>query len=1293
MERVIGIFALCALTTLALEPLAEWTFDTGKNLDAETGMAEFARSQHPVFPGLKSAGSAPCQLLTSQKADTARLFAPSLRGMALRTGVDEMTKSVFAASGRMPTPLSTQEGSIALWLRPENWDGDQQGRFRIFLAADDGQSPRTNELLLYKNGSSNTLIFLIGDNDPKKWCVIHHNVWGWKRGEWHFICASWTPDTLTLYIDGNVKQQPRPRLSRHDYHLLRLGSRGWKNEGGVTLLDDVAVFPHALKREEMEAYHVQTRPVADDRAAPITQRLGLTRPELDGRLDSFEYGMLLNSTFDIHSGEISTANRWAAARDTQCLYFACDTLPPSRPAKVTRRGGNVWEDESVELHLEYGGSHWQFILNAAQAVYDSKDNQPAWNAPNLRQAQSMADGRWTVEVALPFADLGIPQDDGVPLYFTLCRSSGGTTGHTAASPLLRKFADRENFIKLILDRNAVPMALAFQTLPGSEGKIDLTATLPPHNNATLQLLATDSKGRKLHESAVGAVECEGCAKAALHAEGLAKEGTISYAVTTAGTCLGQAELKYLSPEKVKVGYLMVHAERQVMDTMLALTPPLPQGMQLIQVLKTRDGQEALRARHALSQEELGKYTLSLAWSLADLPPGTYDYYLLAREGEREKVLHHQLFQKPADKMPWDDFQGGLEREAPLPWHTPTHTETSLACLTQVYDFGGRLLPAQILAQGTPLLDSPVTLLLDGKVLDLPATLEILQVSALETRFRTRTEIDGLRLEVNGALEYDGWLRLALTYASASPIESLALLLPMAPDASELVTTFRPSDTEIPNGRLERSYRHSLMDHPVFWLGNADHGLFWGADSLRGTHLSRTEDTLTITPRNAKHGARATIKLVDCGLAADTKRTVEFGLQATPVKPVQRIPTPYMLRGGYNLTLTRFHRIFNYYNPEFMDRRQARQQVETARRDHRAIYAFYSCIYGCSPFCPEWPWHCETWASTPPGPGQFKQDWPTNNEAARDRGLWTFGCVNHPQFLNWQLYYLNDIIQDKEVGLRDMYFDMAYPRACDNEKHGCGWKDDFGHLRKTYPINANRAFTKRIRKLLKDKDRDSVLMYHPSGEPLPPIYGLVDFVVDGEIYVAEVGRAESYYDIFRPDLMQSCYTGVKAGVNAVYISQLNRSAMLFNPARSEYWRRKVKAPEALRAVRHFLGYCLLHDIRPQAGACIYNEGEILERQLYSLGYDKGEFTFHPYWRGGAPVTATGPALVSAYTFPASVLAVVVNDSKTEEARVSLSLATGATARRVYDLEDGQEASFPIKVPPKGFRLVVFEHPVH
>ena len=1277
-----------------LSPMIYWDFDGGKNLDTETGMAEFSRARAPSFPGLMSQGSNSVQLQADVQVDASRAFASSLRGMAMRCGVDEATGSVFAGFCQLPVALSAQEGSIAFWLKAEDWDGSQQGRNRVFIAASAGTEQNAHQLLLFKNASNNNLMFRIDGQHSEKRSVVEHSIWNWKRGEWHFVCIAWTPSELTLHMDGHTAQCPRfPTSCPLDYHLLRIGTCGWKNEGGLTLLDDVAIFPHALSRKDMETWRVKTRPVTNDRKAPMTHRIGLSTPKLDARLSPFEYGVTFNSTFSVHSGELSNVCQWSFARDKENLYFAFDTPCPTRAPSHNTHDSNLWEDESVEIHLDANGHQWQFIINANSAVYDSLDGRPAWNAPGLRVAQHQENSRWIVEALLPFADLNIVPAEGMALYMTLGRSATNVTnGSVAASPLLRQFADRVNFIKVIFDQNAPPVELLFETLPSSDGTLDLTAKLPENHECQLHLLCHDVKERKLHEDTVESKTAEHCTQARIHAAGLAREGACVYDLVEKGICLAQAKFRYATSEKLKVRYILVHAAKQTLETMLAINPPFPTNLTIRQMLKDHGGKLILRQDSRLNSEQAAKYNITLHWGLSALPPGEYDYYLAIVENGQEKIQHHQLFLKPMEKMPWDDFQAGIDTIPPAPWHTPKHAGTTLQCLTQSYDFGGLLLPSQITAQGKVLLDSPIVLRLNGKELSLPSKLEITGSTPLETRFRTRAQADGVSFEVNGILEYDGWLRLSLTYNTASGqpamVNDLALELPMSQPASKLVFSFRPADSRLPAGRLDKSHVYDLMEHPVFWLGNADYGLFWGADSMRGTHLAHPEASLQLTPTVGEKGARAIILLVDSRLTLTEPRTITFGLQGTPVKPLHRRPSPYMWRGGDTCTeVGKFFRIFNYYNPAYIDQAEARRLVENARK-RTPIYCFYACIYGISPFCPEWPWYCEEWISSPPGPGQFKQDFPTNDESARNLGLWGFACVANPSFLNWQLYNMNHIIQDKDVGLRDMYFDMGYPRVCDNLLHGCGWHDDFGKLRKTYPITANREFTKRIRKILRDKNQESVLVYHPSGEPLPPIYGLVDFVIDGEIYVADIARSENYFDIFTPELMQSAFTGIRAGINAVYVSQLNRAAMMLNPARSEYWRRKVKAPKALRAVRHFLGYCLLHDIHPKAGACIYNEGELLERQLYSLGYDKGNFTFHPYWREDRPVTCRGKIQISSYVFPdGKTLAVLVNDNKDETVQATLSIAN--QAHRIYDLETGRDTITTITIAPKDFRLIVFE----
>ncbi|MBR2508739.1 MAG: hypothetical protein IKB71_03235, partial [Lentisphaeria bacterium] len=103
----------------------------------------------------------------------------------------------------------------------------------------------------------------------------------------------------------------------------------------------------------------------------------------------------------------------------------------------------------------------------------------------------------------------------------------------------------------------------------------------------------------------------------------------------------------------------------------------------------------------------------------------------------------------------------------------------------------------------------------------------------------------------------------------------------------------------------------------------------------------------------------------------------------------------------------------------------------------------------------------------------------------------------------------------------------------------------------------------------------------------------------------------------------------------------------------------------------------------------NEGEILEKQLYSIGYKDDNFTFIPYWNKNCPVkTNAKNVLVSVYKFPGKTLAVVLNDSKTETLNISLN--TSFKFKKIYNLETGKTMEKPVvNIPPKGMNLIVFE----
>ena len=65
------------------------------------------------------------------------------------------------------------------------------------------------------------------------------------------------------------------------------------------------------------------------------------------------------------------------------------------------------------------------------------------------------------------------------------------------------------------------------------------------------------------------------------------------------------------------------------------------------------------------------------------------------------------------------------------------------------------------------------------------------------------------------------------------------------------------------------------------------------------------------------------------------------------------------------------------------------------------------------------------------------------------------------------------------------------------------------------------------------------------------------------------------------------------------------------------------------------------------------------------------------------------MVSTYTFPGRILAVVVNDDLKKSVKAALTVPAGFKGK-IYDLETGKTLPSPeADVPAKGFRLIVFE----
>ena len=102
-----------------------------------------------------------------------------------------------------------------------------------------------------------------------------------------------------------------------------------------------------------------------------------------------------------------------AAWDDRALYLHIICLEPEPDAitaEVTQRDGPVWLEDALEIFLQPDPAqddHFQFVVNALGTVYDARNDDGSFNA-RVRAAAQVGEQAWQVELAIPWADLGVP---------------------------------------------------------------------------------------------------------------------------------------------------------------------------------------------------------------------------------------------------------------------------------------------------------------------------------------------------------------------------------------------------------------------------------------------------------------------------------------------------------------------------------------------------------------------------------------------------------------------------------------------------------------------------------------------------------------------------------------------------------------------------------------------------------------------------------------------------------------------------------------------------------------------
>jgi len=140
-------------------------------------------------------------------------------------------------------------------------------------------------------------------------------------------------------------------------------------------------------------------------------------PRIDGTVGAAEWKKAAKlAPFQLLSGKgpAQYATTVRLGYGDECLYLACVCVEASMQhvlQRYRRRDSSVWQDDAVEFLIQRGGGEpgefYHFITNSLGTFYDAFAADATWNgAPQVAASQDKDRNTWTLEMAIPWKDLG-----------------------------------------------------------------------------------------------------------------------------------------------------------------------------------------------------------------------------------------------------------------------------------------------------------------------------------------------------------------------------------------------------------------------------------------------------------------------------------------------------------------------------------------------------------------------------------------------------------------------------------------------------------------------------------------------------------------------------------------------------------------------------------------------------------------------------------------------------------------------------------------------------------------------
>jgi hypothetical protein len=1226
-------------------------------------------------------------------------------GLTAREGYNKKTALLLGdgeeCSYEIKDNLNVSAGTISFWARPHNWN-DSEGRFKKFFQVNGSENGVPYVLYIdspVSPGAARVVMVQGAGGRPGSKLYQYNGTADWKSGQWHKIDVTWDAKHLAIYVNGRLGERKEiegirfPKLARGKFSLVPIfhsGDGTYHNGKDRSLIDDFEIYSGPLSADRILQRYMADSGGAIPPPLLIVPRAS-TAVTVDGRLEEGAWTTASRVPLPINAATMYPHSQWAHASvcyDNENLYVGLHSTKNPGPlvAAVRQRDGNLWTDDAFELflapELKKPRDFFQFAFNSAAVVFDARHGKSDWNSKALVKTH-VAEDHWTVEAAIPFADLGVATPKpGETWLGNFCRDWARPR---PARPIFTGWAyiqggflmEPEKFGRLVFTDSTRGARLDLSPALNN-GTLDLTAAVGGAGQVDVAVKSDSGtvfqKTPTFHDRTQIRQRLKDV-----------KEGLLAITLQADGKDVLGYSMRFMVKEPVALAWLPNPAHRKL-GLITDLANVDPEWLPLISA---------------------GKVTFEVSWTGPKVDQGTASFPLdrlaglftipFAYESGNYELtfrLRSVAMTRPLDmvktleipELPWVGTKVGISDQVLDPW-TPLTYEgaTKVACWGRAYTFDGPF-AKEVISHKRNLLAGPITMTLTtpaGSGVLAPTASKAICTEAHRAEYAGTGYFGRAGIDADWSmwLEYDGLTVATVTLKpgqGGSDVRKLVLRIPLRSD----VVKYLRGGTQmgmIKSGRITwDGKRHEDAFQPFLWASTETEGFLYFCESEAGWLYP-----VGARPVVVQGGKEAGIELtiIDQEVRITRPQSYTFGFQATPVKPLARDRRAWNFGSGGRTTrhinarnwMTGYAEQDGHWKVANV---KAVRKFDAAQRAEGVKMLYYGCTSCTADHNPTYNLYEKVWASS------FAASYGNVHGASRFRPAWVPYrlapvCPGDPSFQEFMLYYGDQFL--RLCGVPGLYTDTDTVMACDNPYHDHRFTDQFGKTGVTYTVLSKRDFSKRMATIIRSfTDERRWWMTHSHTKLVPPVYGFADFWLPGEENTGQLrGNKWWYIDTLDDVAWRVEYGDRSSGLLHMFLPEFVRGTTdtsdLAGPQPSE----------------SLLAMCAVTDVNT-TGAYMNLEAMgdwwALRKRLGLIEAD-----FIGYWEDNCPVKTTTPrALVSLFRPSDGSLVLPITNRMTHDEKVvvQVDLAQLGLKGRIVTATDertGQRVALEegrLVVPVKG-----------